>query len=378
MERSRRRNRFLALAGVLSRVAVAGAAKRLALLWSVVLVFASVVFQRPYGLKPEDATRDALAVPVLGLMMLAGWLLMAAPVAFAVLDQRRVAVLRALPVPLWWFWSVRALHLMIVELPWAFLWERGIDWRAGVLAAAVAAAGHALLVAGWRALAAWRPAWPWRRGRRSGVPRQPTPALAVASALATARLNRGSMGRAALVMFFGTVIAALAAVNNHVVAPGKLAALAAAVACTPVILVTSALAGQLAATERGQAWLLDCCGVAGGKRVVAAALVGAVWGAVCGLVLALVVAVVAASTAGVALRTVVAGVFAGAALGATVTERVRAAAEMPGWSMVALAIGATTAIGLAGEAAVLAGAAAAAVHLAVRARRPAPLPAGTP
>jgi hypothetical protein len=316
-----------------------------------VAVVSAIVFGGN-GMKAGELTGLAAVAPPFHALLLGGWLLLALPVARALLASPSAFPVRIFSVPGWAVVLVEGAGLIAVEAPWMVLWLAGAGWLAALGAGVVAAGAHALAVGrprrGYEAVAAllWLvgfvlgpAAWPlalpalatgtrcaWisapeslaARAARRSIDRTSAHPLVVLAASLLAGLWRGQralLARWCWLEAGGLAIAALALRNNAPVTAERAVAIALATAVAPAVLGSLGLAGALLRTERQARWLLDVTGTPQGAPGGAAALALASWGLFFGLLHGVgVVLLGGASPAG---RIVAGAVAAGATLAAS-------------------------------------------------------------
>ncbi len=312
---------FLRLGSTLVREAWRAAWRAGWLLYAGIAVGATVVFGG-YGMHPRDLTRAMTASPGLGAALWLTWLLVALPLARAVLVVPSTFWLRSLPVPRRWLVLLHGFLLLDIEGAWVLLWGLGGGLVGGARAALCVVGLHALLLARpWRLgdvllllglvgavvappqlgvllaglaapVALWRavaraPESAVRRG--VSLVRGPAPlALAMAHLTTLLRGDATRLGRGLLLALLGSAIGDLGARNNGLSpASAKVLLLATGSATLPLAVVGVLVA--LLRAELVDRWLLDVTSTSGVVRVLAVALVGGTWGAFLGALQATVI-----------------------------------------------------------------------------------------
>ncbi|HEX4454779.1 MAG TPA: hypothetical protein VH143_28160 [Kofleriaceae bacterium] len=235
----------------------------------------------PNGMSPRDFAHLALGSPVIGIGMVATWMLLFVPVARVIVRADAARYLRSLPSPRWPTVALGVAALVGFQWPWIALWFLG----AGAIGVAVVAL-VTVLIAG---VAWWRFAPP-----KTGALRWRGPVAALFGTYA-----RGLRRRAAdaLMRCAGlAVLAGLAAglfCRNNQLGSREAGVIAAAVIA---VVLTPGWAGTLLPpleTHRDSAWLAASTGISEQtRRVALASIVVAIY-----LVTALVAALAALAIA---------------------------------------------------------------------------------
>lgn len=101
------------------------------------------VVMGPTGMAPADMADGAAASPAVRAVLWTAWIAALAPAARRYLLAPESAYLRWLPIPRPLFWIAGAAGLLVLELPWALLWQLASPPLGGVAAAVAAAGIHA-------------------------------------------------------------------------------------------------------------------------------------------------------------------------------------------------------------------------------------------
>jgi len=288
---------------VWTRAVVAPAARRAAPVWIGVGIVGGVVFG-PTGMAPRDLTGLALAVPSVGLGLVATWALLFLPAARVVVRADAARYLRALPEPRWPAVAIGGAALVILQLPWLALWVLG----AGLVGMLVFALVTGLVIG--LALIRARPP-------RVGALRWRGPFAALFGIYVRALRRRASdaLIRAVGLAVLAGICAGLFARNNEL-APREASVLAAAVIA---VVLTPGWAGALlplVEAHRDSAWLARTHGISEQARVGVLAA-GAVAIYVATSVLAAIAASIVMPDAAAWLVPVVVAIGAGLGLGVT-------------------------------------------------------------
>ncbi|HEY1551331.1 MAG TPA: hypothetical protein VGG28_26060 [Kofleriaceae bacterium] len=235
----------------------------------------------PNGMQPRDFARLALRSPVIGLGMVATWMLLFVPVARVIVRADAARYLRSLPSPRWPVVAISVGALVGFQLPWLVLWAAG----AGPVGLAVVAL-VTILIAG---VAWWRFAPPKTGALRW---RGPIAALFGMYARALRRRAADALMRCTGLAVLGGLAAGLFCRNNQLESreAGVIGAAVIAVVLTP------GWAGTLLPpieTHRDSAWLAATTGISEQARrvalasiVVAIYLVTALLAAICAITIA--------------------------------------------------------------------------------------------
>jgi hypothetical protein len=368
------RHPFAVLALALTRAAGPPALLRAAPPFAALLLFAAVLFGGN-GMHPRDLCVVAAAHLGVRAALWAGWLLLTAPAARALLETPVTFFLRALPVPPWQFWLVHGAHLYALQAPWILLFWSGAGVLAGVAqglaagaaaafvaarpatlreiaAASALAAGLAMgappaillpLAAGTGAVAvaaAWTRA-PERSARAGAslVTGSAPIALALAHVAVLIRRDRVALLRGAAAALVGALVLGLSLRNNAVADPAAREELVLAAGGIPLSLATGGVAVKLLDTERRLAWLLLSTGASPRLRALTAAAVSAAWGAAAGALYGAGAALVSGGAGAPRLRLALLGTVLGAALGGAAAFVARRAEQPSGADGTAVTVG---------------------------------------
>ena len=283
---------FGRLARTLGVLAARGPMRRAAALYLGLAIVASVLFA-PNALRASDVVMAADLFPPARAILLAIWLVLTGAIARELVEAPGATILRALPLPRWWFWVVQGAHLLVAEVPWIVLWTAGGGPLVGAAAAALAVAAHALLVlrprtwldrtvaavvllsallplppaallalslaaGAWALPQAWRRSWEHRRHRWNR--RVAGPAVLALSLAYIARLRRSEPGlllKSFALIVVGSAVVVLAVVNNEITALATLFKVTLAIA-TPLLLIASGSIGAaILRAESADRWLMD-------------------------------------------------------------------------------------------------------------------------
>ncbi len=252
------------------------------------------------GLNASSIVKLANGSIGLRVALLAVWLIAALPVASALIQNRRVLFLKALPVPTREILAVLATLLGIAHLPWILLWARGATPMAAVQATLSALALHALWLARpWRVHTAllfastiglwlWAPSAltcagallafalglqsAWERGPRPTGEQRVWPtrapatlALSVAYLATLWRAHSAIIVRCLYLCLSGSLVTFFLLRNNTIVPFSSRAELAEALFVPLASVPLAGLAGPLLRTEREADWVLAICNVPAGR-----------------------------------------------------------------------------------------------------------------
>ncbi|MFO0755405.1 MAG: hypothetical protein U0359_02875 [Byssovorax sp.] len=348
------------LARLLTRTAGLPALVRAAPAFAALALASAIIFGGN-GMSPADLVGAAQQSLPLRSTLWTVWILLTIPPARAIVETPETFFLRALPVPRWHFSIVHALHLALLQGPWAVLWLLGGGLLSGLTAILAAIALLSSWIAGLRrardavapaltlaALAAPIPA-PARfalallaapialdlafvrapdRGIRAGsgwVRGGPLRALALAHTAILLRRDRVLFGRSALAVLAGAIVLALVVRNNPDLPLSFQAALL-LVGPLPLALGTGGVAIRVLDTERSLTWLLLATGTSAARRALLALLIPAALGALLGAIFGLLGAALAAPP--LLARSALDGMILGALVGSAAGHAARSS-ELP-------------------------------------------------
>jgi hypothetical protein len=250
---------------VWTRAVIAPAARRVLPVWIGTGIVAGVIFG-PTGMSPRELTNLALGAPLVGLVLVATWLLLYIPTARVIVRAEAARYLRSLPSPRWPVAAMAIVALIGLQLPWLALWLLG----AGPIGVAICVL-VTILAAG---IAWWRFAPPKTGALRW---RGPISALVGIYARSLRRRAADALLRAAGLAVLAGIAAGLFGRNNEL-APREAGVLAAAAIA---VVLTPGWAGTLLPpieTHRDSAWLAASSGISEQARTAAlAAIVVAIY-----------------------------------------------------------------------------------------------------
>jgi hypothetical protein len=359
------RRSFALLARVLTRAAGPPALLRAIPPFMALMLFAAVIFGGN-GMHPRDLCAPAASSLPVRAALWAGWLLLTAPAARALLETPTTFFLRALPVPPWQFWAVHGAHLVALQTPWILLFTSGAGPLTGLAQGLAAAAAAALVVARpvtarellavvtlGATLVAGAPPWltapvalgsgtvavaaAWRRApeasARAGASRvtgSAPVALGLAHAAVLVRRDAVTLLRGGAAALVGAFVLALALRNNRVTDPALREGLVLAAGAIPLSLATAGVGVKLLDTERHLTWLLLSTAASARLRALAAAAVSVAWGGAAGALYGTAAALVAGGEPMSRLRLALLGTALGAVLGGAAAHVARRAEQPSG------------------------------------------------
>jgi hypothetical protein len=315
---------YLRLARVYVSLSARAATPLGAPLFFGVFLVAYIVFG-PQGMRASDLVFTMRTSAALALVLWAGWLVLALPVARLALVPPSSTYLRWLPAPRVLLYASAAVCVLLVELPWMVLFGRGegivAGFAAGLGAVAVHASlatrpfgiFHAVALTGW-AISAFHPstivAFPsallaaaiavkhaidrapevYAMARRRVRSRPPLVALATAHLSYVLRKEPAVLARALILSSLAGLALPLAARGHDLDTPPAFGGLALGLAAFAISPAMSGASAAIIRSERLAAWLCDVLGTSVRSRVFSAALAGGVIGSASGVLLGVIAA----------------------------------------------------------------------------------------
>lgn len=287
------------------RAVIVPSVRRALPVWIGTGIVAAVIFGGT-GMAPHDLTELALRTPGVAAGLAVTWLLLFVPVARVLVRGDATHFLRTLPFERWAPWTITAVALVVLQLPWLVLWLLGEGWPGGAL---VLASTPITAV-----LARVRTKPPRGAARWAG----PTSALLGVYLRALRRRASDALLRAAGLALVAGGAGGLCARNNAL-APTEASVLAVSVIAVVLVPGWAGALLTLVETHRQSRWLASSLGASDRVRVgVLGLAIGVVY--VVAMAIAVVTAAIVIEDGSTVLRLVPIGVGTALALTLVVTR----------------------------------------------------------